>query len=123
MTPAEIRRPVNPRYAAYCAAHGRTPEDMLAHDEQEWPGGKMCGYVGAELREKLEKPIIFQSSSTGSGLNILWISRQWRAWASESGRRCSESFGDKDHASFDARLNRLHMQPQRSLLDSIEAQR
>lgn len=35
----------NPRYEAYAKEHGKTPEQMLAHDEIAWPGGKMCGFT------------------------------------------------------------------------------
>lgn len=35
----------NPRYEAYAKEHGKTPEQMLAHDEIAWPGGKMCGFM------------------------------------------------------------------------------
>lgn len=45
-----------PRYLAYAKAHNMTPEAMLTHDEKEYPGGKMCGF-------------------------ILWISAQVRAFA------------------------------------------
>ena len=34
-----------PRYAAYCAANGRTPAEQLAHDEAEYHGGKMAGFL------------------------------------------------------------------------------
>lgn len=38
---------MNPRYLAYCAAHGfrGDPDGMLAHDRERWPGGVMCGFV------------------------------------------------------------------------------
>jgi hypothetical protein len=36
---------MNPRYLAYCQAHGKTPDAMLAHDLTEWPGGCMCGFL------------------------------------------------------------------------------
>lgn len=36
---------INPNYLAYCKAHGKTPEEMIASDEKEYPGGKMCGFI------------------------------------------------------------------------------
>ena len=35
----------NPRFVAYAAAHGRTPEAQSDHDRQEWPGGMMVGFM------------------------------------------------------------------------------
>lgn len=36
----------NPRYVAYCAAHGvDDPDVMRARDAERWPGGKMCGFI------------------------------------------------------------------------------
>ncbi len=35
----------NPHYLAYCRTHGRTPEKQMAHDEQVWIGGVMCGFI------------------------------------------------------------------------------
>jgi hypothetical protein len=44
----------NPRYLAYCLAHGETdPEVMLERERERWPGGVMVGYS-------------------------LWIQEQWR---------------------------------------------
>lgn len=45
----------NSRYVAYAKAHGRSPEAMLEHDEEQWPGGKMAGF-------------------------ILWIRERWAEW-------------------------------------------
>jgi hypothetical protein len=36
---------MNPRYLAYCRAHGRTPEQQHAIDEVDWPGGVMAGFI------------------------------------------------------------------------------
>ena len=73
----------NPRYVAYARAHGHTPEGMLAHDTEAWPGGKMAGF-------------------------ILWISQQWHAWyalpAQKGRKRHNDVLGDDDYASFDAML-------------------
>jgi len=35
----------NPRYVAYAKAHGRSPQAMLEHDDIQWPGGIMCGFI------------------------------------------------------------------------------
>ena len=32
-------------YLAYCKEHGNTPEQQLEKDTEDWPGGKMCGYM------------------------------------------------------------------------------
>jgi hypothetical protein len=29
----------------YATTNGRTPEEQLAHDEKQYPGGCMCGYM------------------------------------------------------------------------------
>lgn len=36
---------MNPRYLAYCRAHGHTPEEQLEIDRKSWPGGSMCGFI------------------------------------------------------------------------------
>ena len=36
---------INPRYAAYAKAHGRTTADMMERDRAAWPGGCMCGFL------------------------------------------------------------------------------
>lgn len=35
----------NPRYVAYAKANGRTPRDQAACDEDDYPGGRMTGFV------------------------------------------------------------------------------
>lgn len=68
-----------PRYLAYCQAHGMTPEAMDAHDEERFPGGCMTGY-------------------------ILWIGDRWAEWAKVNGRKDQQRTA-ADHASFDAWLS------------------
>lgn len=36
---------INPRYARYAEAHGRTPDEMHEADVIDWPGGSMCGFM------------------------------------------------------------------------------
>lgn len=67
-----------PRYVAYCAAHGNTPEQQIAADRKAWPGGCMAGF-------------------------ILWISEQWRAWAAERGGM-PDMLTEEHYNSFDTRL-------------------
>ena len=32
-------------YTAYAKAHNKTPDEMLAHDKNAWPGGCMAGFI------------------------------------------------------------------------------
>ena len=36
---------MNPRFLAYCRAHGMSPQEMFAHDREKYPGGLMCGFI------------------------------------------------------------------------------
>lgn len=45
-----------PRYAAYCSANGRTPAEQLAHDEDEYPGGKMAGFLAWSSQNNRSEP-------------------------------------------------------------------
>lgn len=45
---------MNPRYLAYCKAHGMTPGQMMEHDRARFTGGTMCGFIlwnSAKVRE------------------------------------------------------------------------
>ena len=68
-----------PRYAAYARAHGKTPEQMAGHDEEQWPGGCMCGF-------------------------ILWIGDRWREWRKLKGYSHNWILSEADHVEFDAWL-------------------
>ena len=47
----------NPRYVAYCTAHGNTPEAQLKADVEKYPGGYMAGFIlwMAEKARKFSK--------------------------------------------------------------------
>lgn len=70
----------NPRYIHYARVHNRTPDEMLMHDEERFPGGQMCGF-------------------------IIWIRKQWQAWSKlpERGRKFpgSRVASDAAHRDFD----------------------
>lgn len=70
---------MNPRYLAYCAAHGRDPEEMLAFDRERAPGGHMAPY-------------------------ICWINERWQEWNRAHGLGPWTSHDTADHADFDAWL-------------------
>ena len=74
-----MERDFQPRFVAYAAEQGRLPEAQLAHDAEQWPGGKMCGF-------------------------ILWIPEAWARWAAETGERpeWAGAWSDRQHRKFDA---------------------
>jgi len=76
---------IQPRYLAYAQAHGRTPDEMLAHDRGAWPGGCMTGFM-------------------------VWVREQWHAWYTETGERPEHgSFASpRQHAALDAWLARRY---------------
>lgn len=72
------------RYRAYAQAHGRSPEELLAHDTTQYPGGKMAGY-------------------------ITWINQQWAEWDRLHARNCGGHArewirSDAEHIEFDTWL-------------------
>lgn len=72
---------LNPRYANYCRAHGRTPDEQLEHDRREWRGGTMCGFILwhserlGEARRALPNAFVI-----GGGL---WNHAAYDAWLTE----------------------------------------
>ncbi len=80
----------NPRFVAYARSQGRDPEAQLAHDEETYPGGIMCGFM-LFISEKWRtfsdlRPDLVPGSR---GLNRLaWLSTchadQFDAWLQES---------------------------------------
>lgn len=71
----------SPNFRAYAAAHGRTPEAQLAHDEAAWPGGIMTGFMLwiAERKRafKAEHPECFLFGD-------IWDYDVWLVWLQES---------------------------------------
>lgn len=78
---AAVPKGWNPRYVAYAQAHGRTPEEQGAHDEEAWPGGKACGFM-------------------------LWMNARWTEWCALKGYRRTAGghndtpLTDDDHRDF-----------------------
>ena len=88
------RPAINPRYAAYCAAHGsRSVGQQKAKDRQKWPGGFMAGFIfwnSAMIAEfsvaHRGKGYFMQGSLTEDGHAACdrWLLEQWPAAASIS---------------------------------------
>ena len=68
-----------PRYLAYCHAHGRAPAAQLSHDKTAWPGGCMAGF-------------------------ILWIGKRWAEWNALTGWPAGATHGETQHEAFDSWL-------------------
>jgi hypothetical protein len=64
----------HPRYKAYAKHHGATPDEMLAGDNERFPGGCMTGY-------------------------IIWIGERWREWDTLTGHTGPHTRAD--HTDFD----------------------
>lgn len=63
----------NPRYIAYCAAHGESdPEKMLARDKETYPGGCMLGFME-------------------------WMKAQWAAWQADQEAEFPQLRGGNAH--------------------------
>jgi hypothetical protein len=64
--PTPACEPTNPRYLAYCRAHGHTWQEQQVLDEENWPGGRAVGF-------------------------ILWISAAWQAFDQAHGISIKQS--------------------------------
>lgn len=73
---------VTSRYAAYCRAHGNTPETQKAADVVRWPGGQMTGFT-------------------------IWMQARWRDWRRWKGYGPDHPVGREGHAEFDVWLQKL----------------
>lgn len=83
MSRRDGRRKFTALYLAYCKAHGfdGDPGGMLAHDVEEWPGGKMTGYVlwvARKRREFADEHGI--SGSDYATFIMLGVEGDWLTW-------------------------------------------
>jgi hypothetical protein len=82
--PASIWDSVQPRYAAYCRAHGAaSPAEMKDRDALSYPCARNMNFVR-------------------------WINGRWRDWRLARGRAPESLLLDTDHADFDAWLKGAH---------------
>lgn len=72
---------MNPRYIAYCSAHGLTSDQMKRKDAKRFPGGIMTGFIlwihqakNAFLKVHPEYFI------GGDSINLSKYSTQWDSW-------------------------------------------
>lgn len=71
----------NSRYYQYARAQGRKPDEQLAHDDEAWPGGKMCGF-------------------------LLWNGRRLEEFRRLLGLKSGEPLWDLDYKAYDTWLAR-----------------
>lgn len=69
----------NTRYVEYARLHGKEPEAMQTHDRQEWPGGRMTGF-------------------------LLFIRARWGEHNKITGRNPDARANEEHHRAFDAWL-------------------
>ena len=66
---------MNPRYLAYCKAHGKTPDEMVAHDLPKYSTGIFFDFP-------------------------LWIEGKWYEWR-KANNKVGVALRQQDHADFD----------------------
>ncbi|WP_213308245.1 hypothetical protein [Paraburkholderia sacchari] len=70
----------NPRFAAYAASRGMTPEQASAADRITYPGGRFAGFVvwnSQRIREFLQETGEHRSVTTHFGLYDAWLARRF----------------------------------------------
>ena len=88
----------NPRYVAYCTAHGNAPENQLAADVKEYPGGHMCGFIlwhGAKVR-RWAKEVHDVTSEFETNMAMTRHSDEYDAWLAEEAEREATNGPRKD---------------------------
>lgn len=69
----------NPRFVAYAAMYGRTPEAQLDHDRVKFPGGCMAGFIAM-------------------------MGKLWASWDKTHGHQPHHMRTEAEHRDFDAWL-------------------
>ena len=81
---------LNPKYVAYAKAHGRTPEEMMQHDAEAYPGGCMTGFIlwMSEMKKEFWKasPQSFCVDQHG-----IWDTKAWHAFILETADKMAEA--------------------------------
>ena len=81
----------NPNYVAYAKAHGRTPEEMSAHDDEAWPGGCMTGFMLWISRAKklfsAERPEACHTNVHGHVTDQIIDHAAWESFLQSEGHR------------------------------------
>ena len=72
----------NPFFVSYSISQGRTPEDQLAYDKEEWSGGCMAGFMlwADEKFREWKAASKYAACSEPANYIVRWYREEFDAW-------------------------------------------
>lgn len=78
---------MNPFFVAYAKTHGRTAEQQLEHDAEQYPGGRMAGFICWISDQKAQFRKAHPEAFIGSGIHDRMAWGRWVCRAPTGGQR------------------------------------